>query len=55
MVGGRPGLSVYIDGPQLTQPPAGSVSIDGPIGVLDYVSIDGISFRCAPAGVNGCP
>ena len=55
VVGDHPDLSVYIDGPKLTEPPAGSVSIAGNIGDLDYVSIDGISFRCAPAGVNGCP
>jgi hypothetical protein len=55
VVGGKPELSVYIDGPKLTEPPAGSVSIDGNLDLLEYVSIDGVSFRCAPAGVNGCP
>jgi hypothetical protein len=55
VVGANPNLSVYIDGPKLTDAPAGSVSIDGDIAFLDYVTIDGISFRCAPAGVNGCP
>jgi hypothetical protein len=55
VVGDNPDLSVYIDGPKLTDAPAGSVSIAGNIDGLDYVSIDGISFRCAPAGVNGCP
>ena len=55
VAGAELGHSVYIDGPRLTEPPAGSVSIAGNIGDLDYVSIDGISFRCAPAGVNGCP
>ncbi len=55
VVGRNPDLSVYIDGPQLTDAPAGSVSIDGDISGIDYLSIDGTSFRCAPAGVNGCP
>ena len=55
VVGDHPDLSVYIDGPKLTDAPAGSVTIAGDIDGLDYVSIDGISFRCAPAGVNGCP
>jgi hypothetical protein len=55
VTGAASGLSVYIDGPKLTGPPAGSVSIAGDIGDLDFVSIDGTSFRCAPAGVNGCP
>ena len=55
VVGGTPDLSVYIDGPKLTDAPAGSVSIAGSIDSLDYVSIDGISFRCAPAGVRRSP
>ena len=55
VVGSKPDLSVFIDGPQLTEAPAGSVSIGGDDGGIPYVSIDGISFRCAPAGVNGCP
>ena len=55
VVGNHPDLSVYIDGPKLTDAPAGSVSIAGDLADNDYVSIDGISFRCAPAGVNGCP
>jgi hypothetical protein len=55
VTGSTSDLSVYIDGPKLTEPPAGSVSIDGHIGDIGFVSIDGISFRCAPAGVNGCP
>ncbi len=48
-------LSVYIDGPALAGSPAGGVSIGGPVINSDYVSIDGISFRCAPSGANGCP
>jgi hypothetical protein len=55
VVGANPDLSVFIDGPALTEAPAGSVSIAGDIGDISYVSIGGISFRCAPAGVNGCP
>ncbi len=55
VVGDGTDLSVYIDGPALAGSPAGGVSIDGSIINADYVSIDGISFRCAPAGVNGCP
>lgn len=55
VVGGHPDLSVYIDGPKLTGAPAGSVTIAGDLDGPEYVSIDGTSFRCAPAGVNGCP
>jgi hypothetical protein len=55
VVGTKPDLYVFIDGPKLTEAPAGSVSIGGDDGGMSFVSIDGISFRCAPAGVNGCP
>ena len=38
--------------------PAGSVSVAASTAVADakeWVSLDGISFRCAPSGANGCP
>lgn len=50
---------VNIDGPAFANQPAGSVSIDGPTTYTEttngYLSLDGITFRCAPAGQDGCP
>jgi hypothetical protein len=50
---------VTVDGPELNPTlGAGAVSVDDPTtaaNALEYVSLDGISFRCAPSGVDGCP
>ena len=37
---------------------SGQIRIDSPttwVAAKAWVSLDGIEFRCAPAGVNGCP
>ena len=49
---------VNVDGPALAGFPPGGVSVDPPTTVPNakqWVSLDGIKFRCAPAGVDGCP
>jgi hypothetical protein len=50
---------ISIDGPALTPGlGAGAVSIDPPTTFANaeqWISLDGISFRCAPSGSNGCP
>ena len=50
---------VNVDGPQLLQALGpGAVSIDSPTtvaGAESWISLDGISFRCAPPGQDGCP
>jgi hypothetical protein len=33
----------------------GGVRVAGGTAVNDWISLDGISFRCAPSGSNGCP
>jgi hypothetical protein len=48
---------INIDGP-VTDRGAGAVSIDPPTtfaNAQEWISLDGISFRCAPSGQNGCP
>jgi hypothetical protein len=51
--------SIVVDGRSLeANLPAGSVWVAPPTDPGDaqaYVALDGISFRCAPSGVNGCP
>jgi hypothetical protein len=49
---------INVDGPAAMWQPAGAVSVDYPaksdnLGL--WISLDGISFRCAPSGANGCP
>ena len=49
---------VNVDGPAFAGLPAGAVSVDPPTDAADakqWLSLDGISFRCAPSGVAGCP
>lgn len=49
---------IDVDGPGLSGQPAGSVSVDLPTDQQDvksYLSLNGISFRCAPSRQNGCP
>jgi hypothetical protein len=49
---------IDVDGPGLSGQPAGAVSVDYPTAPNDvshYLSLNGISFRCAPSGQNGCP
>jgi hypothetical protein len=49
---------IDVDGPGLSGQPAGAVSVDYPTDSADvssYLSLNGISFRCAPSGQNGCP
>jgi hypothetical protein len=47
---------VGIDGPAISPLPAGAVSVDSnQLGANPYFTLDGISFRCAPSGSNGCP
>jgi hypothetical protein len=50
---------VNVDGPQVFAALGpGAVSVDGPTTVANasqWISLDGISFRCAPSGSNGCP
>ena len=49
---------IDVDGPGLSGQPAGSVSVDYPTDSADvssYLSLNGISFRCAPSGQDGCP
>ena len=49
---------VNVTGQAFGTQPAGAVSVDPPTTEADakqWVSLDGISFRCAPSGVAGCP
>jgi hypothetical protein len=49
---------VNVDGPALASQPAGSVSTESPTtpgSAWNFLSLDGITFRCAPSGSNGCP
>ena len=49
---------VDVDGPGLSGQLAGAVSVDYPTSqndVKSYLSLNGISFRCSPSGLNGCP
>jgi hypothetical protein len=46
-----------VDGPQTFVAP-GAVSVSAPTTAANakaFLSLDGISFRCAPSGSNGCP
>jgi hypothetical protein len=48
--------TVSIDGPAISPLPVGAVAADREqIGGDVYLTLDGISFRCAPSGANGCP
>jgi hypothetical protein len=48
--------TVSIDGPAISPLPAGAVAADrDQLGGDVYLTLDGISFRCAPSGSNGCP
>jgi hypothetical protein len=53
--GGVGGLTV--DGPSFGGSPAGAVMVASPTqpGNGGLYSLDGIGFRCAPSGSNGCP
>jgi hypothetical protein len=45
-----------VDGPAISPLPAGGVSVDrGELGEFAWFTLNGISFRCAPSGSNGCP
>jgi len=51
---------VNVDGPSITSfLGAGAVAVNAPPTTVDnakdWVSLDGITFRCAPSGSNGCP
>ena len=48
---------VNVDGPGRGGQPAGAVSLESvdKAATEGGVSLDGISFRCAPSGVDGCP
>lgn len=47
--------TVAFDGPPLSLP-AGAVSVDeNELGGGVFFTLDGMSFRCAPSGRNGCP
>jgi hypothetical protein len=48
---------VSVDGPDLGLG-GGAVLVETPSTIFDaqeWVSLDGISFRCAPSGQDGCP
>lgn len=48
--------TVAIDGPSISPLPAGAVSVDRKeVAYHQYFTLNGISFRCAPSGQNGCP
>jgi hypothetical protein len=45
-----------VDGPAISPLPAGAVSVDrDELGEFAWFTLNGISFRCAPQGSNGCP
>ncbi len=45
-----------VDGPAISPLPAGAVSVDrADLGEFAWFTLNGISFRCAPSGSNGCP
>jgi hypothetical protein len=50
VAGQNPGIGDHF----LTIYPDGRVRADGSPAVKDYVSLDGISFRCGPVGQDGC-
>ena len=58
-IGNGPTLvRLNIDGPGLAAEPAGAVSVDPAVtlsAAAGWISLDGVSFRCAPSGVSGCP
>jgi hypothetical protein len=49
-------VAVSADGPSVASLPAGALSADlAKLGDDPYVTLDGMTFRCAPRGRNGCP
>lgn len=48
-------IRVNVDGPAFGFAVAGVVGLDTMLPADTFVSLDGITFRCAPSGQNGCP